>query len=136
MQKELFQDTAEKVKHDQEIPLKDLEEIIPYPEARNLALKGPPDVVLSECACRHARASPCQPNQVHMFISQPLPEAAHCVSSSWATYPYPDEAINGAPYLTIFSMLPQQHLQQLEMASEWIGAQHRSSLHFPTGPEG
>ena len=54
-----------------DIPLRDLEQIIPYPTARNLVLHGPPDVVVYECACRHARAKPCQPTQVCMVVGKP-----------------------------------------------------------------
>jgi Pyruvate/2-oxoacid:ferredoxin oxidoreductase delta subunit len=57
---------------DQDIPLRDLEQIIPYPIARDLVLKGPPDVAVYECPCRHARANPCQPIQVCMAIGQPF----------------------------------------------------------------
>jgi ferredoxin len=56
----------------QEIPLLDLEQIIPYPMARDLVLKGPPDVVAYECGCRHSRPDPCQPTQVCMVIGQPM----------------------------------------------------------------
>jgi ferredoxin len=56
---------------DQDIPLRDLEQIIPYPMARDLVLKGPPDVAVYECPCRHARQNPCQPTQVCMVIGQP-----------------------------------------------------------------
>jgi ferredoxin len=59
------------IRVDQDIPLRDLEQIIPYPMARNLVLKGPPDVAVYECHCRHARANPCQPTQVCMAIGQP-----------------------------------------------------------------
>jgi ferredoxin len=55
-----------------DIPLRDLEQIIPYPTARNLVLKGPPDVAVYECVCRHARAKPCQPTLVCMVIGQPF----------------------------------------------------------------
>ncbi len=55
---------------DKEIPLQDLEQVIPYPMARDLVLKGPPDVAVYECACRHARSNPCQPTQVCMVIGQ------------------------------------------------------------------
>jgi len=57
---------------DRQIPLRDLEQIIPYPKARDLVLSGPPDVAVYECACRHARANPCQPTQVCMAIGQPF----------------------------------------------------------------
>jgi ferredoxin len=55
---------------DRDISKRDLEQIIPYPTARNLVLKGPPDVVVYECACRHTREHPCQPTQVCMIIGQ------------------------------------------------------------------
>jgi len=60
------------ITNEHEIPLQDLEQIIPYPMARNLVLNGPPDVAVYECCCRHARENPCQPTQVCMVIGQPF----------------------------------------------------------------
>ena len=57
---------------DHDISLRDLEQIIPYSMARDLVLKGSPDVTVFECACRHARPNPCQPIQVCMAIGQPF----------------------------------------------------------------
>ncbi len=57
---------------DKEIPLRDLEQVIPYPIARDLILKGPPDMAVYECACRNAQSNPCQPTQVCMVIGQPF----------------------------------------------------------------
>jgi NAD-dependent dihydropyrimidine dehydrogenase PreA subunit len=57
---------------DKDIPLRDLEQIIPYPMARDLVLKAPPDIVVYECSCRHTRAEPCQPTQVCLIIGQPF----------------------------------------------------------------
>ena len=57
---------------DREIPLRDLDQIIPYPMARKLLLNGPPEVAAYECGCRHARANPCQPTQVCMVVGQPF----------------------------------------------------------------
>jgi len=56
----------------EEIPLKDLEQIIPYPTARQLVLHGSSDILLSECPCRSFREDPCQPTQVCMIIGQPF----------------------------------------------------------------
>jgi len=56
----------------QPIARRDLEQIIPYPVARDLVLSGPPDVAVYECVCRHARAQSCQPTQVCMVIGQPF----------------------------------------------------------------
>ena len=55
-----------------EIPLRDLEQIIPYPMARDIVLKGPPDVAVFQCGCRQIRDNPCQPIQVCMAIGQPF----------------------------------------------------------------
>ncbi len=57
---------------DHDLARRDLEQVIPYPMARDIVLKGPPDVAVYECGCRHARANPCQPTQVCMTIGQPF----------------------------------------------------------------
>jgi Pyruvate/2-oxoacid:ferredoxin oxidoreductase delta subunit len=53
---------------DHDIPRTDLEQIIPYPTARDIVLKGPPSVTLLDCPCRAAREAPCQPSDVCMVI--------------------------------------------------------------------
>lgn len=55
-----------------DIPLTDLEQVVPYPTARNIVLKGPPDIVVFECPCRHARPSHCTPTQVCMIVGKPM----------------------------------------------------------------
>ena len=54
-----------------DIPLTDLEQVIPYESARYLVMNAPTDVVIYECACRHSRKNPCQPTQVCMVIGKP-----------------------------------------------------------------
>jgi NAD-dependent dihydropyrimidine dehydrogenase PreA subunit len=55
---------------DEDIRLRDLEQVIPYPIARDLVLKGSPDVVVYDCACRRTRENPCQPIQVCMIVGK------------------------------------------------------------------
>ncbi len=57
---------------EEDIHLHSLEKIIPYPIARDLVLKAPPDIAVYECGCRHARKDHCQPTQVCMVIGQPF----------------------------------------------------------------
>ncbi|MCX6007518.1 MAG: 4Fe-4S binding protein [Chloroflexi bacterium] len=71
--KVLTQENAESIillNHD--IPLQDLEQIIPYTLAREIVLTGPPDVVVSECGCRNNRREACQPTQVCMVVGKPF----------------------------------------------------------------
>lgn len=56
----------------EDIPLQDLEQVIPYPAARNLVLKGPPDIAVFQCGCRQNREDPCTPIQVCMVIGEPF----------------------------------------------------------------
>lgn len=56
----------------QDIPLQDLEQVIPYPTAREIVLTNPLDIVVIECPCRAGKANPCQPSQVCMIIGQPF----------------------------------------------------------------
>lgn len=57
---------------DKEIPLIDLEQIIPYPTARKLVLDGSPDIIACECPCRSFKENPCHPTQVCLMIGQPI----------------------------------------------------------------
>ena len=54
------------------IPLRDLEQVIPYPIARDLVLSAPPTITVYECGCRNARQIHCSPTQVCMFIGEPF----------------------------------------------------------------
>ena len=60
------------VAHDHDIALHDLEQVIPYPIARNLVLNGSPEVAVFDCPCRAARAHHCEPLQVCMIVGQPF----------------------------------------------------------------
>jgi len=52
-------------------PIKrDLEQIVPYPMARDFILNASPMVAAYECSCRHARPNPCQPTQVCMVVGE------------------------------------------------------------------
>jgi len=55
-----------------DIKCKDLEQIIPYPVARNIVLTASPKITAYECGCRHARPNSCKPTQVCMFIGEPF----------------------------------------------------------------
>ena len=71
--KVLTPEQAEKIiRLEQPIDRRDLEQIIPYPMAKDLVLRGSPDVVAYECGCRHRKPHPCQPTQVCMIVGQPF----------------------------------------------------------------
>jgi Pyruvate/2-oxoacid:ferredoxin oxidoreductase delta subunit len=59
---------VELVKLDHDVNARNLEQIIPYPVARDVILKSPVAVTLYECACRHARLNGCKPTDVCMVI--------------------------------------------------------------------
>ena len=56
------------IRLDHDIKRTDLEQIVPYPTARDILLKGPPNVVLFDCPCRAARENPCLPTDVCMVV--------------------------------------------------------------------
>jgi NAD-dependent dihydropyrimidine dehydrogenase PreA subunit len=57
---------------DHDVTARDQEQIIPYPVARDIILKSPPDVVVFDCPCRHSRPVRCEPTKVCMVIGQPM----------------------------------------------------------------
>jgi len=60
------------ITHDHDIELHDMEQVIPYPVARDLVLRASPDIVAFDCPCRATRENPCQPTQVCMVVGQPF----------------------------------------------------------------
>jgi ferredoxin len=54
------------------IPLHDLEQVIPFPMARDLLLAGPPDIASYPCPCRKLRDDPCTPIDVCMVVGKPF----------------------------------------------------------------
>jgi len=77
---------------DHDIPLQNIEQIIPYPFARDLVMKGPPEVAVFQCGCRQIRKNSCQPIQVCMAIGQPFvdfiiehhPNSSRCITQAQA----------------------------------------------------
>jgi ferredoxin len=56
----------------EDVDLGDLEQIIPYPVARDIVLKNPDHIVVLECPCRTAREKPCQPLDVCLIVGEPF----------------------------------------------------------------
>lgn len=88
---------------ERDIPLQDLEQIVPYSRAREFVLQAPTDVVLYECACRRAQGAQCSPLQVCMVIGKPFtdfvldqhPDKARRVSQEEALQVLEDEQERG-----------------------------------------
>ena len=55
-----------------DIPLQEIEHIIPHNIARSIVLNASPKITAFECGCRHARPNPCLPTQVCLFIGEPF----------------------------------------------------------------
>ncbi len=57
---------------DHDIDVRDAEAVIPYPVARDIVLKAPPQMAIYDCPCREAQDNPCQPVQVCMLFGEPI----------------------------------------------------------------
>lgn len=56
----------------QTIVRRNLEQVVPFPMARDFILRAPPEIVLHECSCRLTRRNPCRPTQVCLIIGRPF----------------------------------------------------------------
>jgi ferredoxin len=56
----------------EDVSLGDLEQIIPYPVARDLVLQNPDHITVLDCACRSVRPNHCEPVDVCMVIGEPF----------------------------------------------------------------
>jgi len=78
---------------EEEISLTDLEQIIPYPRARDIVLQNPDHIVVLDCPCRAARPNPCQPLDVCLIVGEPFASFIaehHPRRSRWIV---PEEAV-------------------------------------------
>lgn len=57
---------------DRDLPLRDLEQIIPYRTARDIVLDAAPDVAAFECPCRLRKPEHCEPTRVCMVVGRPF----------------------------------------------------------------
>ncbi len=77
---------------DHDVDARNLEQVIPYPAARDVILRSPVAITLYECACRHARPNGCQPTNVCMtigggtndFLIEHNPKSARRITQSQA----------------------------------------------------
>lgn len=56
----------------EDIVVRDLERVIPYPRARALILRNPGHIVAIECPCRSSRRDPCLPLDVCLIVGEPF----------------------------------------------------------------
>jgi ferredoxin len=56
----------------EDIHLENLEQVIPYPKARDLILQNPDHIVVLDCPCRAAQENPCLPLDVCLVIGEPF----------------------------------------------------------------
>ncbi len=54
------------------VEIKDLEQVIPYDQARSILLKDPDHIVALECPCRSCRENPCTPLDVCLVVGEPF----------------------------------------------------------------
>ncbi len=55
-----------------DLELRGLEQVVPYPVARDIVLKHPDHIVALDCACRVGRANPCLPLDVCLIVGEPF----------------------------------------------------------------
>jgi ferredoxin len=54
------------------IELRNLEQIIPYPVAKDIVMVDPDHLVALECPCRSVRENPCHPLDVCLIVGEPF----------------------------------------------------------------
>ncbi len=57
---------------DCDIELRNLEQVIPYTQARDIILRNPEHLVALRCPCRASRSDPCQPLDVCLVVGEPF----------------------------------------------------------------
>ena len=55
-----------------DLELRGLEQVVPYPIARDIVLRHPDHIVALECPCRAERDDPCLPLDVCLIVGEPF----------------------------------------------------------------
>ena len=58
------------VKHD--LTVRNLEQVLPYPVAKDIVLRHPDHLAVLQCPCRSAREHPCRPLDVCLIVGEPF----------------------------------------------------------------
>jgi Pyruvate/2-oxoacid:ferredoxin oxidoreductase delta subunit len=56
----------------EDVRIENLEQIIPYEQARDIVLKNPQHIVALECPCRASKQDACQPLDVCLIVGEPF----------------------------------------------------------------
>ena len=54
------------------IEIRNLEQLLPYRHARDIVLRNPHNIVVYECPCRGQKQDPCQPSDVCLVVGDPF----------------------------------------------------------------
>lgn len=57
---------------DEDIEVKDLENIVPYSTCRDIVLEHPEEIIACKCVCRLTSENHCQPDEVCLLIGEPF----------------------------------------------------------------
>lgn len=67
------EDAIKLITLNQPIEMADLDQVIPYPVARDIILRNPlPSMAAMECPCRAQKADACEPRQVCLVMGEPF----------------------------------------------------------------
>jgi len=61
------------------IELRNLDQVIPYRRARDLILVNPHNIVVYDCPCRAQQQNPCRPTEVCLIIGEPFADLLRMV---------------------------------------------------------
>jgi ferredoxin len=88
-----LEEATQLVTVEEDVRLTDLEQTIPYSQARDIILQHPDHIVVLECPCRAVRPNPCEPLDVCLVIGEPFASFVtehHPQRARWLT---PAEAV-------------------------------------------
>jgi Pyruvate/2-oxoacid:ferredoxin oxidoreductase delta subunit len=89
-----LEDARKIVSVEEDVELKNLEQVIPYKHAKDLILRSPDSIVAYECMCRARKENPCRPTDVCLVVGEPFAGAIAFIQHKKARKISREEAIN------------------------------------------
>lgn len=67
-----LKEACQLVKIEQEISVTNLEQVVPFERARDIIIKNPDHIAVTDCMCRRTQENPCQPLDVCIVVGEPF----------------------------------------------------------------
>ncbi len=107
---------------EQDMTARNLEQILPFSDAKDLVLRNPHNIAVYQCACRAQQKKPCQPMDVCLIVGEPFADMVRLLHPRRTVLLWEDEGFSCEGSQTTLRVLYAQEggEKRRRVAEGWI----------------